>query len=90
MILLEPVCYQLGAALVDMGAALNVRDAPSGDAAIVGMVEGRERFVPTAIKGNWLRIRCPKSVRSPDIPESLLQDGVWIMWQQSGRVIWCC
>ena len=66
-----------------MGAAPNA-DAPPGDAAIVGMVEGRERFVPTAIKGNCLDT-VPKVGSIPRYTREPLQDDAWIMWQQSGH-----
>ena len=82
VVLLEPVYFRLGKELVSMGAALNVRESPSGEAAIIGMVEGNERFIPTDIKGNWLRIQCPRSVY--ESPDGVYEEDVWIMWQQSG------
>ena len=78
--ILEPTVYKFAPKMAAMGAALNIRDSPSGTGAIVGKCESDTVFVPVAVAGSWLRVVRPEKLSG--VHEGT--DDVWVMRKQPG------
>ncbi len=78
--ILEPTVYRFAPKMAAMGAALNVRESPSGTGTIVGKCESDTVFVPVAVAGSWVRVVRPEKLAG--IHEGTTD--VWVMRKQPG------